>query len=326
MGAPRFYSWDDTGSPGRNLSGNLQSMLKQILVPCLVTGYGSKPGAGWTLEHEHANGFALSNGSSFINFVSDLAASSPYPAMNGYAIHIYVAESMTGTDGPFVVGANVCSGEYRVGGVDVSPYRRHLLSLWPIEAQLSTSRWTVVADDKTAVISVTSASGTANQYYQTTLYFGDVDNDMGVSNRFVALGGDYANYNGNSGVYTLCGGFTAPRNQATGVAEFIATQAQPFLNNRTQYINSGLAGQVPGRVQLQQPRLAVGDGYAGRLRGVVYDDVLALHGWAAYAKALGFSGSDFTDSGKVVNVDGANYAHAQGYHGGFLMTDNVAFW
>lgn len=326
MGAPRFYSWDDTGSPGRNLTGNLQSMLKQILVPCLVTGYGAKPGAGWTLEHEHANGFALSNGSGFINIVSSLAASSPYPAMNASAVHIYVAETMTGADGPFIVGANVCSGEYRVGGVDVSPYRRHLLSLYAIGSQLSTLRWTVVADDKTAVISVCGSSGAVNQFYQSTLYFGDIDNDMGVSSRFVALGGDYTSYNGSSGAYTLCGGFTAPRNQATGVAEFIDTQVQPFLSNRAQFNNSGLAGQVPARLQLQPPRLIVGSSYVGRPRGIVYDDVLALHGWSAYAKALGFSGNDFNDSGKVVSVNGANYAHAQGFYGGFLMTDNSAFW
>ena len=194
MGTPRFYSWDDTGSPGRALTGNLQNMLKQILVPCLVTGYGGKPGAGWTLEHEHVNGFALSNGEHYINLVSNLPASSPYPAMNTIGVHVYVAESLTGTDGPFIVGANLSSGSYRAASGDLSPFARHVLTLYPLN-QLSSLRWTVLADDKTAIVSLCSSSGSTVYFYQMTFYFGEMISDIGLSDTFVALGGDIKNYN-----------------------------------------------------------------------------------------------------------------------------------
>src|SRR5690554_114320 len=159
MSTPRFYSWDDDGSPGRALSGNLQNRLKQILVPCLVTGYGSKPGAGWTIGHEHANGFSLINADgNVVNFVSDLPAQAPYPAMNAQVIHIYAAESITDVSGAIIDGANLCSGTYRKGVPELANYPRHALgrASYLLQSQLSTLQWTLVADDNTVILNCSS--------------------------------------------------------------------------------------------------------------------------------------------------------------------------
>lgn len=329
MSTPRFYSWDDDGSPGRALTGNHQNKLKQILVACLVTGYGDKLGAGWTLEHEHANGFALSNGQNFINFVSNLKAKSPYPAMPADMVHIYVAESITSTANAVIAGTNLCSGQYRQGVQEVAGRPRHGLAIGHmLDYYMHELQWTIVADDRTAVFccSASAASATGN-YYQTTLYFGDTVNDIGLVNTFTVLGGANLDYDGiNYNDSSLCGGFTAPRNLLTGLAKYAETHAQPFLYRQGNYPFENTAGPIPAHLSLQSPRIAVGTGYAGRLRGVGYDDVLGVSGWPVYLRALGFSGSDFADRGKVVTIGSHKYAHAVGFNGGFIMTSDPAFW
>lgn len=326
MSTPCFYSWDDDGSPGRALTGNLQNKLKQILVPCLVTGYGDKPSAGWTLEHEHANGFTLSNGQNYINFVSNLPAIAPYPAMSALTLHVYVAESLTETSSAVIGGANLCSGPYRSGAPEGSGFPRHVLRVYEsLVSNLSSMQWVVVADEKTVVLSFFSVGGDFSGG-GFTLYFGDSINDSGLSNTFIVLGGDNASFSVTNGSYTLSRGFTSPRNLVTGLAEHAVTQAQPFAAYFSAFRNSNITGPIPASLNLQSPRVAVDGCYAGRLRGVVYDDVLALHGWPVYLRALGFSGADFTDCGKIVTINSQNYAYSPGYNGGFIMTDDPVFW
>ncbi|USE34059.1 hypothetical protein [Endozoicomonas sp. SCSIO W0465] len=49
-----FYSSEDAGAPQfevtRNVSGNYQNSIDKVMDAILVTGYGSKPGCGWTKE------------------------------------------------------------------------------------------------------------------------------------------------------------------------------------------------------------------------------------------------------------------------------------
>ena len=46
---PRDYHWDDVGAPP--LSTEAGSIL-EIFKACLITGYGSKPSAGWKLQYD----------------------------------------------------------------------------------------------------------------------------------------------------------------------------------------------------------------------------------------------------------------------------------
>lgn len=52
----KYYSWKDTQAP--QLS-NADGVIKTILKACLVTGYGSKAGAGWTALFEDAHRIVL---------------------------------------------------------------------------------------------------------------------------------------------------------------------------------------------------------------------------------------------------------------------------
>lgn len=337
MSTPRFYSWDDDGSPGRALTGNLQNRLKQILVPCLVTGYGSKPGAGWTIGHEHANGFSLINADgNVVNFVSNLPAQAPYPAMNANAIHIYAAESLTDTSSAIIDGANLCSGTYRKGFPEPTNYQRHMLGYANnlLTVQLSTLQWTLVADNKTFTLNCSSASslssnassGNSNAQYSFTLQSGKTLLDTGVTGDFVVLGGDIGNYNTVANMHAFARGYSSPINLSLGLAETVDVGAQPYSS--TYNISPTTQSAKPlARLNLQQPRLFFGADFVGRLRGVVYDDVLrSIYGWEEHLKALGFSGTDFTDRGKLVLIDGYNYAFARSYSGNSILTDNPAFW
>lgn len=333
MSTPQFYSWDDDGSPARALSGNLQNKLKQILMPCLVTGYGSKQGAGWSLGHEHPNGFSLINvDGNVVNFVSDLPAQAPYPAMSVQAIHIYAAESLTDTSKAIIDGANLCSGTYRKGEPELVGYPRHMLGYAsnPLYQQLSTLQWTLVADDKTFILNCSTGSsnitGTNSSRYSFTLYTGKSLLDTEVTGNFVVLGGDIANYNASPNMNAFSRGYSSPINPSTGLAELVVVDAQPYSS--TYNTSPSLQTDKPlSRLNLQQPRLFYGNDFVGRLRGVVYDDVLrSVYGWEEHLKVLGFSGTDFTDRGKLVSIDGYNYAFARSYSGNSILTDNPAFW
>lgn len=332
MSTPQFYNWDDDGSPARALSGNLQNRLKQILVPCLVTGYGSKQGAGWTIGHEHPNGFSLINADgNVVNFVSDLPAQAPYPAISSYSIHIYAAESLTDTSNAIIDGANLCSGTYRKGMPELANYPRHILGYIYnlLQFQISTLQWTLVADDKTFILNCSSSNSNSSisaNTYSFTLYAGKSLLDTEVTGNFVVLGGSVTNYNAHSSMYAFSLGYSSPINLSTGLAERVTVGAQPYASSPDTNPNAQTAKPL-SRLNLQQPRLFYGNDFVGRLRGVVYDDVLrSLYGWQEHLKVLGFSGTDFTDRGKLVSIDGYNYAFARSYSGSSILTDNPAFW
>lgn len=329
MTEPRFYSWDDDGSPGRALTGNNQNRLKQILVACLVNGYGSKPGAGWTLEHEHANGFTLSNGDAYVNFVSNLPANAPYPAMHVNAIHVYCAESLMDASEAIINGANLCSGTYSKEETELPNYPRHSLGYagYPLQTQVNTLQWTLVADDKTFTLNCSNSvsnTGTISQCF--TLYAGESDLDNAVSGNFVVLGGDVLTFDRSDAMYALSRGYTALRDLSTGTAMRAVVETEPYASS---YSSSPSANtdSIPAQLNFQQPRLVSDGRFCGRLRGVVYDDVLrSKYGWEVGLKALGFSGTDFTDRGKPVKIGDYSYAFARSASGNSFLTDNPAFW
>lgn len=45
-----YYSSEDAEAP--QLGADLTGGVKTVLKACLVTGYGTKPGAGWTMTGE----------------------------------------------------------------------------------------------------------------------------------------------------------------------------------------------------------------------------------------------------------------------------------
>lgn len=334
MSKPTIYNWDDVGIEySRVLIGNTQDRLKQILVQCLVTGYGYKPKAGWTLGHEHPNGFSLINADgNVVNFVSDLPAQEPYPAMDSASIHIYAAESITDTSNAIIDGVNLCSGPYRKGIQETDGYLRHQLGYARniLRVDLATLNWTVVADDKTFIINCSSGNSSSpsrSNDYSFTLYVGEVSLDTPVSGNFVVLGGGILKYHEYGPMYAFSQGYTSLRDLTTGLVQQVPeVEAEPYMS--TPYIEpKGDATLLPPRINFQQPRVVSGGDLIGRLKGVVYDDVLrAKYGWEVGLKVLGFTGSDYTDRGKPVKIGNSSYAFARSYSGNSYLTDNPDFW
>lgn len=268
----RFYSSLDTGAP--TLSGSrAYDKLKQILKACLVDGYGSKVPAGWTVGHEHADGFSLGNGEGFVNLVNSSATT---------AI-LYLMESITAGSTALASGYNRRSGAWYDGSAVAG--RQYLY--WPYHASAN-PHWAVVADDKTFILSVGAGiSGvdlTADSTY-LQLYVGRYLNASGLPG-FCALGGYGAQ---QTALFFKCDSGTCLRHPLTGVVDqgvgpFYFAGGGSFGDLGTTYTRAACVvdkiSAVRGAVMAAGAGLSGSNSrtsaiYAGRLRGVVFDPYLA---------------------------------------------------
>lgn len=83
MTVPIFYKSSDAGAPA--MVTTTPGTLAAVLDACLVTGYGSKPGAGWTIEYTAANRrvYRSPAGRRFYCDLDDRAVDS-WPWLTGY--------------------------------------------------------------------------------------------------------------------------------------------------------------------------------------------------------------------------------------------------
>lgn len=268
----RFYSSLDAGAP--TLSGSRgYDKIKQILKACLVDGYGSKVPAGWTVGHEHADGFSLGNGEGFVNLV----------AVGTTTADLYLMESITSGAAALAAGYNRRSGAWYDGS---SVTGRQSL-YWATHTG-SNPHWAVVADDKTLILNL-GAGFTGVDSNNTggilQLYAGKYLNASGLAG-FCAVGG----WNGNGqGMFFECPAGTCLRHPLTGVVD---QGVSPYY-----YAGVGTFGAAGGAEvrancvvdklsAVRSSLMAAGAGlsgatlfttaiYAGRLRGVVFDPYLA---------------------------------------------------
>jgi hypothetical protein len=269
----RFYSSLDTGAPV--LSGTrLIDQVKLVLMACLVNGYGSKSAAGWTVGHEHADGFSLSNGEGFVNFV--------HQSTGTYAV--YIMESITDGSSALAGGYNRRSGPWYDGS---SATARQYIYATPFVSG-SNPHWSVVADGKTAILllgaSLTSADAISGAS-AASHYFGRYLNASGLGG-FCSLGGGSGTT--TSSKFFSDGAGMALRHPLTGVVEqgvgaSYHAGAGAFGGLTT---TSTRAATVLDRVQsARAPLLCYGPGvsggtsassaiYGGLLRGVVFEPYL----------------------------------------------------
>lgn len=156
MAAPIVYRWDDGNAP---VARGERRSLCDILYACLVTGYGSKPGAGWTREYVNAtfDKAAFRNnpltGTGFFLQVDGFGAANAYtPIVQGF-------EAMTSeSDGLFPFNASTQAGPLS-------------------NAANTTARpWILMADDRAFYFFCWSTiTGTPNNthWYTTAMFFGD---------------------------------------------------------------------------------------------------------------------------------------------------------
>lgn len=132
--APTVYRWDDTGVPGRpagNTSSDRISYLGSVLRACLVSGYGSKAGAGWEeLAYQAPSGsdgyLVLRNG-----------------AQTGVArINLHV--------GNYSFDLSEVGGGW--DGSDLLNDAGYAIRTVELVADVQTLRWVVIANDATAIL------------------------------------------------------------------------------------------------------------------------------------------------------------------------------
>lgn len=313
---PIFYSSTDTGGPGRNLSGNAQNRLKQILKACLVDGYGDKPAAGWEMVHEHPQGFSLTNGRGYINFVSDL------PGMNASqrTIHIYSLSNITGTSNAILEGDGLCSGGYREYMSD--PGSRHATNI----VNGNILKWIVLADDRTFSIFAQSSVS----YSGGVLHAGQLKETIDGFDPFICLGGWYKTFNdynhdglfsaGTCNVNPITGALDLSRSYPIGSW---ALDPGSGVNTKLQLPNFNASDGVPNVLLL--PEYAR---YSGRFFGILRGISIACpYGGGAVNNMLAsLGGGSPVATMEVVNKEGHNYAQAHWSAAGLLLTDNPEFW
>lgn len=184
MATPTVYKWTDADAPMPETYGSSshygQKYFLEILKACLVDGYGTKPAAGWTLEHwdetEDAYRAGFGNGNGIIECISN----------SSYGMFFALHESVTtwgvgNTDGTGGEGAayescwsegvnSQCdySAEYTRDNANSisSAYVRYYSQV--TGALTDSFGWMVIATDKTFIIFLISNPDS----YQTSTAIG----------------------------------------------------------------------------------------------------------------------------------------------------------
>lgn len=154
MGAPTVYRWDDANAP---VARGERSSLHDILYACLVTGYGSKTGRGWTRE--------------FVNATFDKAAFRP-----GSGNRFFLQIDGNGTANAYT--HNIQAYEAMSSESDgLLPWYASAQSMLLSSSAGTTARpWVLIADDRAfwfiCWYSLTSTPGIANTSV-SGMFFGD---------------------------------------------------------------------------------------------------------------------------------------------------------
>lgn len=152
------YRWDDPGAP--QIVERRPSEIINILIKCLVEGYGTKPSLGWTMPFYDA----LSNAAAFRNSITD-GGSGGYLkiwdalASNAVGGNLRLQSSQSMTD---------INTQFRPGRISTIATNQNTMTTW---ALIGTS---------TAVYFFTSRSSglgsgmVASNNYNVSLFFGDI--------------------------------------------------------------------------------------------------------------------------------------------------------
>ena len=316
----RFYSSLDAGVPA--LTGDVYSRVKQILLACLVNGYGSKPAAGWELISEGSNYLVLRNGTH-----------SGYVCLSftdSYGVAIYLAETYTG------VVSNVMTGDGLKTGVAANNATPHRLNLTHLTYSSAQSSWYLVADNATFMFvgggnnTLVEASNDVGAYQWKSLYVGE-----DTAGHFIAVGGvNTASDALNNNNYFASYGFTALKDPDTGllvssgsISPVIPALDAPLSQNTWRTTSVLALDYVP----LSPAGWGLnGSIVAGQLRGVVQCGPLICVTPSKAAQSIGFSGAlTVRNLNTPINLgDGYSYFMGVAFSSSatFMVTDNPVFW
>lgn len=315
MATPIVYSSRDLGSPGRNLTGNNQNRLKQVLKACLVDGYGDKPGAGWTMVHEHENGFSMSNGFGVINFVSNTTMFGGN--LGSDMIGVALAEGVNDTSNALLGAENIKSGGSVSGLKNI-----HVINARPIQLEAPSLNWSVYATEKTAILVYFS------RYVNTgcLFYFGEYDSYLGEDN-FIALGGgDLPTYRD---AYSFSQGNTTLRNLSTGLVDTTYSEffglPYGFSKNKDNAHFTDDETVTSNYLDFSRvPIFSDGYGIVGRLYGALYSS-LVFRSYNLFNNMIG-SGTPFDNVAIPHDFNGELICSTWSWLGNGLASDNAEYW
>lgn len=327
----RMYSSLDAGAPALPSLSSQRFIdnLKIILRACLVDGYGTKPAAGWTIGHEHADGFSLSNGEGFINFVHDTSN----------MVSVYLLEVITDGSTALAAGINRRSGPWFEG--EVTNLRHKFFT--NLYSTVATKSWALVADDKTCTFlgqGNYSLGGTVDFPWSSAqaLHFGQYFPVLGGAGFLCLGGGTGANSSmalwGGGGIYgtTLRHPFTGLVDQGTAPGYRLWTphgqgysavfSPARFMPRVFQGVRAGVAG---GGVGLSGAAIAYTQMvFSGMLRGLLAEPVMSAVNLSHVLPTLGVASPVLDDRLKALDVGGKAlwplFPHT-GDLGGFVSLD-----
>lgn len=277
------YHRDQAGAPTYSFNTGTSNAahfnaLKAILKACLVSGYGSKPAAGWALIAEGANHLVLRSGT--------LKGYVCLTWLTGTAyITVYLAETYTG------VVNDVMTGDGLKTGVAAGGTLPHRLYIGLLAYASDKTSWYLIADAATFMFQGSGYNSAGVAEYSASLSRGAqplyVGDDSGGN--FIAVGGQNTTAT-NPGSMFSGDGFTSLKDPNTGllVGAGSLTIAVPSLL-------AASSATVAAVMQLNEVELstviwASGGVVAGRLRGVVQVPWLVNTYPSPAAQSLGFSG------------------------------------
>jgi hypothetical protein len=247
-----IYSSNDSGAPAMSgASGSLLTVLDAVL----VTGYGSKPGAGWSKPLPNTGSYGIyrqGTGSMFYLFVNDGSGSSggAEAVLSGWdSITAITAGAVTGSN-PFPTYTQLSFGGGAGGGSGGVILRKSSV----ITAVSRT--WTIMADSRSLYI---FTKPTDNGQFVSAAAFGD----------FYSLRSGSADTSN-----CLIIGRTSVSSSATSVERLDSLSTTNLANAITGHFCAHIAAGTGGSITLSKH----GDGIKGANSGVLNGTVTYLNG------------------------------------------------
>lgn len=324
-----LYSSLDVDGPGvPSGSASAVARLFSVLHACLVTGYGSKPGQGWTMvDNAGEAGFTLLSPDGVYLVVEQ--------GLGIYNVRIYLAELL---HAPFTyppVGVNVRSQHYSAdyaSSVEV----RHVVNIGSSSSAYATLWWTVVARGSQVLVFARAEHMNSTSFIERRVpcfFMGNLKlkessaPPRGVQN-FIFLGGTATTSTSTAGavVYPFSGAFTRLRDLETGVVEVGALSE--VNGDPWRYSASGLQA-APSKVHdiaLVRSEVMLGNvGEIAYLPGVFFSSPVSLLKPSETLLALGRTNSWEALQAPLVISD-SEYFLIPGPHGLLFISLNEADW
>lgn len=180
MGAPTIYRSDDPGAPV--VTNDSKNGFYEVLKAALVTGYGSKPAAGWSVVYDV---WATDGVCTFTNSNQSGVLGLSYNNYGNYGPFIFTASAMIDA----VTGLNVRCGRYAADISDLtdSSSGSSNYSLFGFAQSSQCDHWCIIANEHFAICwfslyhdSLFSADHDSSNYYKIqNIFFGSADSLVG---------------------------------------------------------------------------------------------------------------------------------------------------